>query len=227
MKIEVLYEDEWIVAVNKPDKLQTHSTPIDPVKDNLIDFFEHQQGARLFPLHRLDRSTSGVLLLSKNRDYVAEFQKALNEASKKYIAIIRGKIDGEGEIEREMKDVYTDKLIQTKSTYKFLQSFNALLPFKDYPNREFSIVELEPITGKTHQLRRHMAGLSKPIIGDMEYGDSKLNKYFRQNLSDLHMLLHAKELSFTNPYNKEEIHIEATIPIYFEEFRNYCSSTLL
>lgn len=224
----ILYQDDWVCVANKPDKLQTHETSLDPIKDNLVDRLQVQTGQRYAPVHRLDRGTSGVLLLAKDSKNVAALQSSLQNHphQKIYHAIIRGQIGVSGSIVREMEDPYSKKMQYTKSIYASLESFQAKLPVGKHPIATFSTVELQPITGRTHQLRRHLSKISRPIVGDMEYGDSSLNKFFRTQLKDLHLLLHAHTLEFWHPFLDTQIRVSAPLPVYFTEFKEYCRSTL-
>jgi tRNA pseudouridine65 synthase len=224
----ILYQDDWLCVVNKVGKLQTHETPLDPVKDNLVDRLQAETGLRFNPVHRLDRGTSGVLMLAKDVKHVAALQSSLqNYPHKKiYTAIIRGQVGDSGIIVREMQDPYTNKLQYTKSTYSTVSSFQAKIPVGRHPLANFSMIELEPITGRTHQLRRHLSKISRPILGDMEYGDSSLNKFFRHEFGDLHLLLHATELKFWHPFLQTDVTVSASLPDYFKQFTDYCRSTL-
>ncbi|MCB0348149.1 MAG: hypothetical protein KDD37_04900 [Bdellovibrionales bacterium] len=224
MSIPVLYEDEWVCIVDKPEKMQTHSTSIDKMTHNLVDTLKDQMNERYYPVHRLDRGTSGILMLAKNKQHVSSLQNALQNLphKKKYVAIVRGQTGKSGIIVREMEDAYSNKIQFSKSTYLRLEKLEAKIPNRPHPTTFFSFVELEPLTGRTHQLRRHMAKISRPIVGDMEYGDFNLNKFFRAELDDLHLYLHAETLSFWHPYLKEQMLLSAPVPNYFNAFKEYC-----
>ncbi len=224
MNIPILYEDNWICAVNKPGKIQSHSTDLDKKTDNVVDLLKDAIGTRYYPVHRLDRGTSGVLLLVKDKSFVSQLQHSLQNLphAKKYVAIVRGQTAKAGLIVREMEDAYSTKIQFSKSTYKTLEQFSSAIPNRPHPNTCFSSLLLEPITGRTHQLRRHLSKIARPIVGDMEYGDSSLNKFFRNQFGELHLLLHARELMFWHPFLKEKILIGADVPSYFLDFKNYC-----
>lgn len=224
----ILFEDQHIIVANKPSGIQTHITKIDPDKTNFTDQLSQHLQKQVYPVHRLDRGTSGIILFSKNNEDASLLQEALQSMPHKkiYKAIVRGRLSDSGLIVREMEDAYSNKKQYSKSIYRRIESFSAKLEVGKHPITFFSLLELEPITGRTHQLRRHLSKISRPIIGDKEYGDSKLNSFLYKHKMVETMLLHAETLRFYHPFNNKEVVFTAPIPDYFNTFKKKCLQTL-
>ena len=218
--LDILYKDDWMVAVNKPAGVLVHRSSI--AKDAtvfVLQLLRDQLGQRVYTVHRLDRKTSGVLLfaLDENTQKVLSLQFQNREVFKSYRAIVRGFV---AEIQRIDYALKNDKgKIQDAITDVVpLQSVEA--PFGDhrFPTSRYSFIELIPHTGRMHQLRKHMAHLRHPIIGDRPHGCNKQNKLWKEKFSMINMLLHARILRLNHPLvvdKKVEIH--APFPQHFEE----------
>jgi len=177
-----------------------------------------QIGQHIYPIHRLDRATSGVLIFGKDKESAGTLAQQFREKTieKNYLAIVRGFVEEEGTIDY----AYTlepDRPKQDAIThYKCLAQTTLDFSVGKYPTSRYSYVSITPVTGRRHQIRRHFAYLRKPIIGDKRYGDVKHNNYWRNNLGIGRMLLHAKSLSFLHPVSKKKKKIEATLNEEFE-----------
>lgn len=193
----VLFEDEDIIAINKPHGLLVHPTSIarDATEFALYQVRDYVK-SRVFPAHRLDRKTSGVLLFSKNAETNKSVQKLFRERqiTKSYKAIVRGFINEAGVIDYPL--MYNDKLQEAKTTFKPIEQFEIDVPFGKYKTSRYTLMTLEPETGRFHQLRKHMAHIFHPIIGDRPHGCNKQNKLWKEQFGISEMMLHAKSIEF-------------------------------
>lgn len=222
--IEILYEDEHIVAIHKPAGLLVHRSYL-ARKER---FFAMQMtrdlvGCHVFPVHRLDRPTSGVLLFAKSSDVARQLceQFADHSINKQYLAIVRGNMHESGTLDYALKQEFDDigdkhvdpnKAAQDAVT-DFQPLLNTEIPFSSgrYPSSRYALVRLSPHTGRKHQLRRHMAHLRHPIVGDTTHGDGKQNKFFREHFNINRLWLIAKSLQFVHPVTQQSMHIETEL----------------
>lgn len=210
--LEIIYQDEWLVAINKPHGLLVHRSPI--AKDAevfAVQLLRNQLGVKVWPAHRLDRKTAGVLLFALDPATNATLQDlfAQRRVKKTYRAIVRGFTNEEGSIDRELKNHDTGISQPALTTYRTLARAEIPLPHGPHATSRYSLVELEPHTGRRHQLRRHMAGINHPIIGDRPHGCNKQNRLWKQAFGLTEMLLHAAALRLPHPASGEEIVIQA------------------
>lgn len=213
MHLDILYEDEYLIAVNKPHGLLVHRSPIaSDASEFALQILRQQIGKMVHPAHRLDRKTSGVLLFSLNRemDGVIQPMFANRQMSKKYVAVLRGHAPAEGTIDYALKK--ENGMMQEAIThYKTLALAEIDLPFGKHPTSRYSLVEAQPETGRMHQLRRHFAHILHPIIGDRPHGCNKQNKLWKETFEMDTMMLHASSLSFIHPVHNTRVNIEAPI----------------
>lgn len=174
----------------------------------LRDQIEHH----VFPTHRLDRKTSGVLLFAKDEETNRLMQMLFmeKEVAKTYKAIVRGWTDDQGTIDYALT-TDSGKTQDAITHYTTLQRSEIDLPNGKFSTARFSLVELKPETGRMHQLRKHMAHIFHPIIGDRPHGCNKQNKLFLEHFSMIEMMLHAQNLKFEHPRTGETITIESKI----------------
>ena len=216
--LEILYQDSDLVAINKPHGLLVHKTAIAADTNQFaVQMLRDQLGKRVYPVHRLDRKTAGVLLFSLNEEMNSLMQKQFAEGlvKKKYHAIVRGFTEDSLEIDYPLKR--DDGVMQEAFTaLETLQKTEVALQIGKHTTSRYSLVELTPSTGRMHQLRKHMAHIFHPIIGDRPHGCNKQNKFFKDELDMTTMLLHAIELEFDHPVTRQKIHIDAD---YQPEFK--------
>lgn len=212
-KLEIVYEDQYIVAVNKPNNILIHySHYARNIKEpTLIDLLEEQFGNRFYPLHRLDRKTSGIILLSKEKEYIPLFQELFfNDAIQKtYWGIVRGFSPEQGCIDSPVKNPDTKLYKEALTNYRTLAKATVDAPVHPYPQARYSLIELKPKTGRMHQLRIHLNKISHPLVGDYKYGDRFHNRLYEQHFDCHNLFLHALELQFTHPYTHEELKLTA------------------
>lgn len=233
--LDILYQDNHCIAVNKPAGMLVHRSFLDPhAHEFVMQTLRNQIGQHVFPVHRLDRPTSGVLLfgLNSNAAKVLSQQFENHSVQKTYLAVVRGylHIEGEksGQIAYPLKVILDkigdkhsianlekglenpeDTLVEYQSAITHWQTLATTeQPFSArprYPTSRYSLVKLTPTTGRKHQLRRHMKHVFHPIIGDTSYGDHHQNRAIRQHLGIHRLMLHAYKLQF--------ISLETGIPI--------------
>jgi len=185
------------------------------VKVFALQLLRDQIGAMVFPAHRLDRKTSGVLLFAKSRLLNNELQALFREQKfhKYYVAIVRGFIPEKGIIDYPLR--VDDKVQEAQTAYQLLKQYEIDLPFGKFNSSRYSLVGLRPQTGRFHQLRKHMAHLRHPIIGDRPHGCNKQNRLWKDQFEMTTMMLHAKRLEF-DWIDGTKVRIEAD---YSSEFK--------
>ncbi len=213
MQFEIIYHDEHIVAINKPHGLLVHRTKLAVESDEFaLQILRDQIGKRVFPMHRIDRKTGGVLLFGLNEDIHKTMQKAFAEKKihKKYLAIVRGYTEENGIVDYPLKKE-NGKMQDATTNYKTLELTELEIPFGKHKTSRYALLELIPLTGRHHQIRKHLDHIHHPIIGDRPHGCNKQNKLFKEKFGLMTMMLHAKELSFTHPVTGDNIIIVAEI----------------
>ncbi len=213
--LPILYQDEYIVAINKPSGLLVHRTKIAEERHLFANkLLSEQLGQQMHPVHRIDRATSGVLLFGYNADAVAAFQSLFNEGKivKEYLAVVRGHTLPEGKICEPLIKHETGVSQEAITEYVTLAQAELPIAVNKYPTSRYSLVRMQPRTGRTHQLRRHFNHLAHPIIGDTKFGDLRHNRMFAEEFGVTTLLLHATQLTFEHPLTKASIKITAPLP---------------
>jgi len=218
MLLSIIYQDEYLVAINKPSGLLVHRSMLDKHETQFaVQLLRDQIGRHVFPVHRLDRPTSGVLVFALSADIARRLgeQFASQLINKTYLAIVRGHIKDAGVIDYALKeklDKIADKMAkQDKPAQEAVTSFNRLdkfeLPFavSRYASARYSLVQLTPKTGRKHQLRRHLAHINHPIVGDTAHGDGKHNSFVRQKFNFNQLALTCKSMNFKHPVSEEPL----------------------
>ena len=216
--LEILYQDDFLVAINKPNGLLVHRSPI-ATNTNVfaVQVLRDQIGAKVSPVHRLDRKTSGILLFGLNPESTALLQNQFKERKvyKTYHAIVRGYTDAEGTIDYALTND-KGKTQEAVTRYKTLKQTEVPVPFGKHDTSRYSLVEIYPETGRMHQIRKHFAHILHPIIGDRPHGCNKQNKLFLEKWQLTEMLLHAIKVEFQHPVNDQKIQLQAN---YQNEFQ--------
>ncbi|MGB1010350.1 MAG: tRNA pseudouridine(65) synthase TruC [Thiolinea sp.] len=223
--LDILYQDEHIVAINKPSGLLVHRSLIDARETRFaIQLTRDQIGKKVYPVHRLDKPTSGILLfaLSSETARTLTTQFTAREVQKKYLAVVRGYTEESGEINYALKekhddiadaDADPDKAAQAAITrYHNLKRIELPHAVGRYPTARYSLLELTPLTGRRHQIRRHMKHIFHPIVGDTTHGDGRHNQFFRTQFDCHRLLLHARSLQLLHPVYKTPLAIYAPLP---------------
>jgi tRNA pseudouridine65 synthase len=216
--LSILYQSDDLVAINKPHGLLVHRSPIaSDATEFAVQLLRDQLGKRVYPVHRLDRKTGGILLfaLSESMNSVMQQQFMEGQVHKTYIAIVRGYTPDSQTIDYSLRNDETGVSQDAVTHIKTLQRTEIPLPLGKHPTSRYSLVELTPTTGRMHQLRKHMAHILHPIIGDRPHGCNKQNKLFKENFEMNTMLLHAQQLTFRHPISAEEVSITAPVQAEF------------
>jgi tRNA pseudouridine65 synthase len=220
--MDILYLDDVMIAVHKPSGLLVHRSLIDTRETRFaLQLVRDQLGQRVYPVHRLDKPTSGILVFALNpataRNLTAQF--TAGQVQKTYRAIVRGYTDQAGVVDyalREDLDKIADacadpgKAPQRAIThYRRLATVELPHPVGQYPTARYALVELQPKTGRKHQLRRHMKHIFHPIVGDTTHGDGRHNQFFRDHFGNQRLLLAATALQLSHPQSGETLAITA------------------
>ncbi|HIY74662.1 MAG TPA: pseudouridylate synthase [Candidatus Sphingobacterium stercorigallinarum] len=211
--LQILYQDDDIIAVNKPHGMLVHRSPIAAdVEVFALQTLKEQLGHMVYPAHRIDRKTGGVLLFARRKELDRDLQMlfAENKIEKQYWALVRGFTSDHGKIDYPLKKE-NGVLQEALTYYETIQRAEIDLPFGKHRTSRYSLVVAKPQTGRMHQLRRHFAHISHPIIGDRPHGCNKQNKLWKETFSHDTMLLHARSLSFMHPATQQRIYIEASV----------------
>ena len=227
--LEILYQDEYLVAINKPSGLLVHKSPIDKHETQFaLQLVRDQIGQYVHPVHRLDKPTSGVLLFALNAEITQIMSELFrtHEVQKEYIAVVRGYTKDEDIIDYPLKQMLdtkeqkkegiTKEAQEAQTYYERLATVELPYAVSRYPVARYSLVKLLPKSGRKHQLRRHMKHIFHPIVGDTKHGRGEHNKLFREKFSCHRLLLHSHRVTFVHPVSKEKIVIEAATDDMFE-----------
>jgi tRNA pseudouridine65 synthase len=227
MSLDIIFEDQFIICVNKPNNMVVHHAYHSRnVADEtcLLQLIQAEKGIKVYPIHRLDRKTSGIILLAKETTNVSKFQELFtnNEIEKTYYGVVRGFSPESKIIDSPVKgrdaSIHKDALTYLKT----LEQIVLEIPVKPYDSSRYSLVELKPKTGRMHQLRVHTNKISHPLIGDIKYGDKNHDLMFEENFGWKNMFLHAGHLKFKHPFSEEVLILKANFPkdwiSLFEEF---------
>lgn len=210
--LDVLYQDEVLIAVTKPNGLLVHPGKEPEAKEWIaMKVLRDQIGRRVYAIHRLDRPTSGVLLFALEEPAAdamrAEFES--RRVQKSYVAVVRG----------ETPEAWENRTpLQKEEGAKMKECHTRFQRLGCDPSADTSTVLAEPLTGRHHQIRRHLAGDGFPILGDYLYGDTADNDRLAATSGLSRMLLHARSLSFTHPVTRQPVLIESPLPPEFGAF---------
>lgn len=216
--LEIVYQDEYLIAINKPHGLLVHRSSIArDAKEFALQLLKAQIGKYVSPVHRLDRKTSGVLLFALDKEVeVAMHQQFMKgEVQKEYLAIVRGYSPDQMEIDYPL--MKENGMMQEAFTeFKTLERAELEIPLGKHATSRYSLIEAKPTTGRMHQLRKHFAHIFHPIIGDRKHGCNKQNRFFKEQWDMTTMLLHASSLQFKHPITEQDIRILAPVQDEFK-----------
>ena len=224
-QIDIIYEDEFLVAINKEAGLLVHRSWLDKGETRFaMQLTRDAVGCHVFPVHRLDRPTSGVLLFAKSSSVARSLTEAFTDhkVTKQYLAVVRGFMPEQGTVDYALSfkpDAIADKFANldkpAQEAVTYWQSLAQIeLPFavsKKHATSRYSLVRLIPETGRKHQLRRHMRHLFHHIVGDTSHGDGRHNRFFRTQYDCARMLLHAESLALSHPVTGEPLLLKAAL----------------
>ena len=243
-RITILYEDRYILAVEKPPGIHVHPTKLSRRETSLLDILQtppptappappppsllrlpdsnrHPNQApgdspppspRLYPAHRLDRPTGGVLLLAKDAEtasILGERMRNREGITKHYLAAVRGWMDDSGTIERPLRQAPGKPERRALTHWRTLARCEAPWPDGRFPTCRFSLLECIPETGRYHQIRRHLRGAAHPVMGDIAHGDNTRNRIWTARTGLEGLMLRAHRLTFIHPVTHEPLNLTA------------------
>ena len=224
-QLEIIYQDQWLVAINKPSGLLVHRSMLDRHETRFaVQLLRDQIGQRVYPAHRLDKPTSGVLLFALDPETAGLLSAQFREhvVKKTYLALVRGWPEDSGCIDYPLVDgpikgnsaKQRDSDIPRPAMTDYRSLAKIELPYSDgrHLSSRYALVEARPTTGRRHQLRRHFKHIFHPLIGDTSYGDGRHNRLFRQQFSCQRLLLHAQHLEFQHPIEARNISLDGEVP---------------
>ena len=220
-KPEIIFEDEWLLVVNKPNGLAVHGGS--GIDFGLIELMRHLNPEHRFLelVHRIDKNTSGIIVIAKKRSALRLMQELFRnkKIKKNYLVAVKGNWDlQKKEVILRLEKKQTPEghhvnVVEDPLKGKLSKSIFYLV--KKTPHK--SLLSVQIITGRTHQIRVQLAFLGFPVLGDDKYGDFALNK--KLHSSGLkRMFLHAHKLSFTHPFTEEKVELIADLPIELGKF---------
>lgn len=218
MELEIVYQDEEYVAINKPHGLLVHRSPIArDATEFALQLLRDQISQSVYPVHRLDRKTGGVLLfaLNENTHKLTQSLFAKSETKKEYWALVRGYTEDSVEIDYPLRKE-NGTLQEAFTSFRTVDRAELAIPFGRYKTSRYSLIKACPTTGRMHQIRKHLSHIRHPIIADRPHGCNKQNKFFKQKWQMDTMMLHACLLQFVHPITKQELIIKAEIQPEFQ-----------
>jgi len=219
--VTVLYEDQRLLVLNKPAGLPVQGGA--GVKASLDSLLEETYKCRPLLVHRLDKDTSGVIVTAKTKESAAACSSlfAGPGLKKRYVALCAGTLDEQGVISETL--LVKGRELAAETRYLRLAFTGGESPLQQDPGQNdgitgpVSFVELQPATGRMHQIRRHLAQVQCPILGDDKYGNFALNKSLKKSLGLKHLLLHAASITLPPSLVAGGIEISAPLPEYFRD----------
>lgn len=209
--MQVLFRDEHYVAIDKPTGLIVHRRPGERDQPAALQLVRDLVGQHVYPVHRLDRSASGVLIFGMSSDAAGRLARCFADRTvdKRYVAVVRGFIDPRGTIDYPLARDRGEPTKAAVTDFARLATTQIDAAVPPHPTARYSLVALRPRTGRTHQLRRHMAHLRHPIVGDVRHGDGRHNRVFRDRFDCHRLLLFATRLTFEHPFALAPVRIDA------------------
>lgn len=214
--LDILYQDELLLAVNKPAGVPVHrSRLVGPADAYLIDLLRDQVGGQLHLAHRLDRATSGVLLVARSAAVAAALgeQFMARSVAKQYVAVVRGWPEpATGLIDYTLPGAReSGPRREARTRYRRLATVEVPIALGRYPQQRYALVLAEPETGRFRQIRKHMAHIHHPVIGDCQHGRGDHNRLYKQHFACHRMLLHAWRLCLDHPLGGQRLTLTAPL----------------
>lgn len=221
-RITILYEDRYILVVEKPPGIHVHPTKLSRRETSLLDILQAPPPSappappppsrRLYPAHRLDRPTGGVLLLAKDAEtasILGERMRNREGITKHYLAAVRGWMEDSGTIERPLRQAPGKPERRALTHWRTLARCEAPWPDGRFPTCRFSLLECIPETGRYHQIRRHLRGAAHPVMGDIAHGDNTRNRIWTARTGLEGLMLRAHRLTFIHPVTNAPLRLTA------------------
>ena len=208
-KLRLLFEDPHFIVVNKPSAIAVHQG-WSKDKVTVLSILRRQFNVQFAPVHRLDRATSGALLLARDPESVRRLQRQFEAGSviKNYLMLVRGIAPAAGLIDHAIAKSKLHEKREARTAFRRLGTFE-----------RYSAVLARPLTGRLHQVRRHLKHIGHPLIGDTKYGKGEHNRIFRQRFALERLALHATHLEFRHPYEDRVVDCRAPLPASLRLFQ--------
>jgi tRNA pseudouridine65 synthase len=218
--LQILYRDEHYVAVFKPAGLIVHRSKLTlPHEPVLMQALRDQIGQFLYPVHRLDRPTAGLVIFGLSRPSAGRLGQLFidRQVDKYYQALVRGFVEPEFSINRPLREKFGEEwepgstennpLQNAETHFRRIEQFEAPWPTPEFESTRYSLLEIKPVTGRWHQIRRHLNHVAKPVIGDHRHGDHRYNQLVYNRSGVYRMLLTALRVDFRHPFTGEMLAI--------------------
>ena len=220
--LPIIFRDEHIVVIHKPSGLLVHRSEIDRHETRFaVQLLRDQIGRRVYPAHRLDRGTSGVLVFALDKETArllgGQFER--QEVAKTYLAVVRGHPPESGHIDHALSrrrddaewvgDKSSDEAQPAVTDFRCLATCELPHEVDRYPTSRYALVEVTPHTGRRHQIRRHLKHVAHPVIGDATFGKGRHNRLFQTLFGCHRMLLACARMQLTHPYTSEPLDLVA------------------
>ncbi|TLX73257.1 pseudouridylate synthase [Labilibacter sediminis] len=220
--LEIIYQDEYMVVINKPHGLLVHKSSLAAdAEEFALQLLRDQIKKKVFPVHRLDRKTSGLLLFGLSGEVASKIQAIMEkpETQKTYTAIVRGYFPDEIELDYPLINDKGKKQ-EAFTAFKTIKRSEIDVAFGKFRTSRYSLINAYPKTGRMHQIRKHLKHLRHPIIGDRPHGCNKQNKLFKEKWEMMTMLLHATELNIKHPITNAPLKLQAPFFSTFNQMMN-------
>jgi tRNA pseudouridine65 synthase len=212
--LTILHRDEQLIVIHKPAGLLMHRSPISRDTVFVLQTLRNQIGQKVYPIHRLDRATSGVLAfgLSSQMARIVAQQFEDQRVEKEYLALVRGWVDATGRIDHPVADDEGNNQYQDAITdYKRLHTIELPFAVDRYASARYSLVSVSPQTGRRQQIRKHFKHISHHLIGDTTHGNGKHNRFFREQFDIHRLMLTSFRLSLNHPTTRQRLYFQAEL----------------
>lgn len=212
--IRIVHQDDDIVVIDKPAGMLTHASSFDRHTPSVLMVLGSMVGRPVYTVHRLDRMTTGLMVLALHREAAADLSAQFRdrETTKRYLALVRGHLDDHGEITTAVPRNIRGEAVEARTDYRTLGRGVVPEPVGRYEEAWLSLVELELHTGRSHQARRHLHQMNHPVLGDNKHGDKTYNRWAASLLGERHMYLRAWSLAFAHPRTGAAVTATAGLP---------------
>ncbi len=212
--LNIIYQDDHYVAVDKPSGIFVHPTRLGPREPDCMSRLRRQVGRSVYTIHRLDRATSGVLLFALSSEAAKKMCRLFENrrVQKEYLAVVRGFTPDAGRIDHALREHKNKAPVEAVTDFVREGTAELLESVGRHATARFSLVRAIPKTGRMHQIRKHMAHISHPVLGDTKYGDGAQNRFFRARFGMYRLALMAVRLAFLHPYTQEDTAVIADPP---------------
>jgi tRNA pseudouridine65 synthase len=212
--LTILYQDADLVAIDKPDGLMVHRSRLSGDQVFALQILRDQIGRFVYPVHRLDRPTSGVLLFALSPETASKLcdDFAAGRVVKDYLAVVRGIPDEHGTIDSPIHDTESGVTQPAETRYRRLATADLGIPIPPRSRACYSLLQVTPVTGRMHQIRRHLKHIRHPVVGDTQHGDGHHNRFVREQFGIQRLLLQCRSLSCRHPASGQPLTLRAALP---------------